>query len=232
MSTVSADEIAKFGRLAAQWWNPAGPMKPLHRMNPLRVEWVGSRIDSRLEAPIRLLDLGCGAGLAAEAFARRGYDVLGVDAAAEAIAAAELHAAEAGLPLAYRAGSAEQLVAEGLRFDVVTALEVIEHVADQAAFMALLAQLVRPGGLVFVSTLNRTWQSLAVAKIGAEYVARMLPAGTHNWRQFVPPEALAGHARAAGLRLVDLTGLDMNVLTGAWRATRRVGVNYLAAFEG
>ena len=195
MPSASASEIAKFGRLAAQWWDPAGPMRPLHAMNPLRVEWIGSR----LAAGARVLDLGCGAGIAAEAFARRGFDVLGVDASAEAIAAGEAHAAGKGLALAYRCGAAEDLVAEGLVFDAVTALEVIEHVEDQAAFMALLAALVRPGGMVFVSTLNRTVRSLAVAKVGAEYIARVLPAGTHDWRRFVPPDALAGYARAAGV---------------------------------
>jgi 2-polyprenyl-6-hydroxyphenyl methylase/3-demethylubiquinone-9 3-methyltransferase len=227
MPSVDTSEIAKFGRLAAAWWDPAGPMRPLHAMNPLRVEWIGGR----LAAGARLLDLGCGAGIAAEAFARRGFDVLGVDASAEAIAAGRAHAAGKaaahGLALAYRCGAAEDLVAEGLVFDAVTALEVIEHVQDQAAFMTLLAALVRPGGMVFVSTLNRTVRSLAVAKVGAEYIARVLPAGTHDWRRFVPPDALAGYARAAGLVLTDITGMAM--APGGWRATRDVGVNYLAA---
>ena len=228
MTTVVSEEIAKFAALAPRWWDPNGPMRPLHRMNPLRVGWI----DQRIAPQSRLLDLGCGAGIAAEAFARRGNSVLGVDASAEAIAAAEAHAAGAGLDLTYLAGSAEDLVAEGRRFDVVTALEVIEHTVDQAAFMRLLAGLLVPGGKVFVSTLNRTLRSLAVAKIGAEYVARLLPAGTHDWRRFVPPEALAGFGRAAGLRLIDLTGMEMGTLSGDWRATRDVRINYLAAFEG
>jgi 2-polyprenyl-6-hydroxyphenyl methylase/3-demethylubiquinone-9 3-methyltransferase len=228
MTTVVSEEIAKFAALAPRWWDPNGPMRPLHRMNPLRVGWI----DQRIAPQSRLLDLGCGAGIAAEAFARRGHSVLGVDASAEAIAAAEAHAAGAGLDLTYLAGSAEDLVAEGRRFDVVTALEVIEHTVDQAAFMRLLAGLLVPGGKVFVSTLNRTLRSLAVAKIGAEYVARLLPAGTHDWRRFVPPEALAGFGRAAGLRLIDLTGMEMGTLSSDWRATRDVRINYLAAFEG
>jgi 2-polyprenyl-6-hydroxyphenyl methylase/3-demethylubiquinone-9 3-methyltransferase len=198
-------------------------MRPLHAMNPLRVEWIGSR----LSAGARVLDLGCGAGIAAEAFARRGFDVLGVDASAEAIAAAEAHAAGREFSLHYRCGSGEDLAAEGMVFDAVTALEVIEHVEDQGAFMALLAALVRPGGMVFVSTLNRTVRSLAVAKLGAEYIARVLPVGTHDWRRFVPPEALAGYARAAGLVVTDITGMAM--ASGGWRATRDVGVNYLSA---
>jgi 2-polyprenyl-6-hydroxyphenyl methylase/3-demethylubiquinone-9 3-methyltransferase len=195
-------------------------------MNPLRVGWI----DARLPGPVRMLDLGCGAGIAAEAFARRGHTVLGVDASAEAVATATAHAEGLDLDLVYRVGSAEDLVAEGMRFDAVTALEVIEHVEDQAAFMRLLASLVVPGGRVFVSTLNRTFRSLAIAKVGAEYVARLLPRGTHDWRRFVPPAALAAYGRAAGLCLLDITGMEMSVLSGDWRATRDVGVNYLAAF--
>jgi len=231
MSTVAADEIAKFGRLAPRWWDASGPMRPLHRMNPLRVGWIDRHITARLSEPVRLLDLGCGAGIAAEALARRGHTVLGVDASAEAIAAAEAHAEGEGLPLTYRVGAAEDLEAEGQRFDVVTSLEVIEHVDDQQGFMRLLANLTQPGGLVFISTLNRTLRSLAVAKIGAEYIARLLPAGTHDWRRFVAPEALAGYGREAGLRLIDITGMEMSPLTGNWRASRDVGVNYLAAFQ-
>jgi 2-polyprenyl-6-hydroxyphenyl methylase/3-demethylubiquinone-9 3-methyltransferase len=206
-------------------------MRPLHRMNPLRVGWIDQRITARLNPPVRLLDLGCGAGIAAEAFARRGHTVLGLDASAEAIAAAEAHAKDEALHLTYRVGAAEDLEAEGQTFEVVTALEVIEHVEDPAAFMRQLASLTLPGGLVFVSTLNRTLRSLAMAKIGAEYIARLLPIGTHDWRRFVAPEALAGYGRAAGLRLIDLTGMEMSALSGNWRAKRDVGVNYLAAFQ-
>lgn len=226
MSSIDTAEVAKFGRLAPRWWDETGPMRPLHRMNPLRVGWI----DERLPGPSKLLDMGCGAGIAAEALARRGHTVLGLDASAEAIEAAREHGEGPGLALSYRVGAAEDLVAEGARFDAVTALEVIEHVEDQAAFMQLLARLVIPGGRVFVSTLNRTWRSLAVAKVGAEYVAGLLPRGTHDWRRFVPPETLAKHGRAAGLSLLDITGMDMGVLSGNWRATRHVGVNYLAAF--
>ena len=230
MSSVDTAEIAKFSLLAQRWWDPAGPMRPLHRMNPLRVAWIDDRIRARLPAPVRLLDLGCGAGIAAEALARRGHDVLGLDASPEAIEAAQSHAASLSVTLRYRAGEPEDLIADGQKFDVVTALEVIEHVEDQPAFMRLLATLTAPGGLVFVSTINRTWRSLAVAKIGAEYIARLLPPGTHDWRRFVPPETLASHARAAGLALFDITGMEMGLATGDWRPTRDVGVNYLAAF--
>ncbi|RZM27979.1 MAG: 3-demethylubiquinone-9 3-O-methyltransferase, partial [Sphingomonas sp.] len=161
------DEIAKFNRLAAEWWDPAGPMAPLHAMNPLRTGWVDSHVPERG----RLLDVGCGAGLAAEAFAQMGFDVLGIDAAADPIAAATAHAEDAGLSLVYRVATAEALVAECMRFPVVTALEVIEHVTDPAQFLALLSRLLEPGGSLFISTLNRTLRSLAVGKIGAEYIA-------------------------------------------------------------
>jgi 2-polyprenyl-6-hydroxyphenyl methylase/3-demethylubiquinone-9 3-methyltransferase len=231
VSSVDSTEVAKFGLLAGRWWDESGPMRPLHRMNPLRVGWI----DERLAGPARLLDVGCGAGIAAEALAKCGHSVLGLDASVEAIEAAEAHAAglaaaELDLALTYRVGAAEDLLAEPARFEAVTALEVIEHVEDQAGFMHLLASLVVPGGQVFVSTLNRTLRSLAVAKLGAEYVARLLPRGTHDWRRFVPPETLAAYGRAAGLALVAITGMEMGVLSGAWRPTRDVGVNYLAAF--
>jgi 2-polyprenyl-6-hydroxyphenyl methylase/3-demethylubiquinone-9 3-methyltransferase len=231
MSSVASEEVAKFARLAPLWWDPRGPMRPLHQMNPLRVGWIDQHIAARLGAPVHLLDLGCGAGIAAEALARRGHTVLGVDASPEAIAAAEAHAAGEGLALTYRVGTPEALAEAGQVFQAVNALEVIEHVDDQDGFMRLLASLVAPGGLLFVSTVNRTVRSLAMAKIGAEYVARLLPIGTHDWRKFVPPEALAGHARAAGLRMIDLAGMAMSPLSGTWKTTRDVGVNYLAAFQ-
>lgn len=231
MSSIDAEEINKFSALAADWWNPKGPMRPLHAMNPLRVSWIDEQIAARLGPNIRLLDLGCGAGLAAEALARRGHDVLGLDASAPAIEAARAHAAGQDLALAYRAGSAEELLAEGAQFDAVSALEVIEHVEDQAGFVALLAGLSRPGGMVFISTMNRTLRSLAVAKIGAEYVARVLPAGTHDWRKFIAPEALAAQGRRAGLLLRGLTGMVMHPVSGGWRASPDVSINYLAAFE-
>ena len=237
--SVSSDEIVRFDALAARWWDPDGPMRPLHRMNKLRVGWIErqlERMPRRTAATrLRVLDLGCGAGLASEALAASGYDVLGVDASAEAIAAAELHQAGAAVanhvtgPLSYRRGSAEMLVQEGLRFDAVIALEVIEHVPDPAGFLALLERLLAPGGMIVISTVNRTWRSLATAKIGAEYVLRLLPIGTHDWRKFVTPAELGGHAAAAGLRVSDIAGMVPGI--GGWRESRDTAVNYIAAID-
>jgi 2-polyprenyl-6-hydroxyphenyl methylase/3-demethylubiquinone-9 3-methyltransferase len=206
-------------------------MRELHRMNRARTEWVAAHIRARQgDGALPVLDLGCGGGIATEALARLGFAMTGVDGAPEAINVARAHAAEAGLEIDYRAGMAEDVLAGGTRFAAVTALEIIEHVPDQAAFVATLGGLLQPGGLLFVSTLNRTLASLAVAKIGAEYVARLLPAGTHDWRRFVKPEELAAMGRGAGLRLVDVAGLVFDPGRGAWRIGRSAAINYIAAF--
>jgi 2-polyprenyl-6-hydroxyphenyl methylase/3-demethylubiquinone-9 3-methyltransferase len=223
--SASAAEVAKFDRLASRWWDPNGPMKPLHRMNPARVAWI----EGLLQGPSRILDVGCGAGLAAEALARRGHDVLGIDAAGEAIEVARAHAAGQGVSLAYRCCLAEALASEGLRFPVIMSLEVIEHVHDPARFVQVLAGLLEPGGLLVLSTLNRTRRSWVTAKLGAEYVLRMLPVGTHDWKAFITPAELAGMLRAAGLRVGQITGLVADPLSGRWRTGRDMGVNYMVA---
>ncbi len=232
--TVSAAEVARFDALAARWWDPHGPMRALHRMNPARVDWIAARVAQAFPGAtgLALLDVGSGAGVAAEALARRGFDVLGIDAAPDAIAAGAAHAAGLGLSLAYRVASPEDLAAEDRRFPVITALEVIEHVPDPDLFLRTVARLLAPGGVLVLSTLNRTAASFVAAKIAAEYVLRWLPPGTHDWRRFLTPAELAGGLRRAGLRVSDLAGLVLDPLSGRWRVGQSVGVNYLMAARG
>jgi 2-polyprenyl-6-hydroxyphenyl methylase/3-demethylubiquinone-9 3-methyltransferase len=234
--TASRGEIAKFDALAAEWWDPRGPMAPLHAMNPLRCGWVARQLAPRHGGDpgrlqdVALLDVGCGAGLAAEGMARLGARVTGLDAAPAAIAAARAHATAGGLEIDYREGMPEDLATEGTHFDAVLALEVIEHVTDRAAFLAALAGLTRPGGMVFLSTLNRTARSWLFAKAGAEYVLRLLPRGTHDWKMFVTPAELGAEARRAGLRPVAVSGMvPQGAPNGPWRESRDVAVNYIMA---
>jgi 2-polyprenyl-6-hydroxyphenyl methylase / 3-demethylubiquinone-9 3-methyltransferase len=237
--TAIGSEIAKFDRLASRWWDPRGPMAPLHAMNPARMRWITERLarahrrdpaSPKSLSGLRVLDVGCGAGLASEFLARADANVTGLDAAAEAIGAARAHAERAGLRISYREGTPESLLAAGdmAGFDAVLALEVIEHVADRGAFCRHLASLLRPDGRLFLSTLNRTARSLLLAKIGAEYVLRLLPVGTHDWQMFVRPAELGADLRGAGLKVADLAGLSLDLLTGRWRVTRDLGVNYIA----
>jgi len=231
--SIRPGEIAKFDALADRWWDPSGPMRPLHMMNPVRAGWITTRIARKFGsvAGVRVLDVGCGAGLLSEALAKAGCDVLGLDAAAEAIATAQTHAAGQGLLLRYRAGTAEDLAAEGQKFPVITALEIIEHVADPAAFIATLAGLLEPGGLLFISTLNRTSRAYLVAKFGAEYVLRMLPIGTHEWKNFITPVELGQLCQAEGLRLADTAGISFSPLRRQFAISRDTSINYIAMAE-
>ncbi|KGJ16636.1 bifunctional 2-polyprenyl-6-hydroxyphenol methylase/3-demethylubiquinol 3-O-methyltransferase UbiG [Paracoccus sanguinis] len=238
-SSIDAAEVAKFEAMAAEWWDPKGKFKPLHMLNPVRLDYIAGQIaaefarDRRSLRPfegLRLLDIGCGGGLVSEPMARLGADVTGADAAEGNIRIARLHAEQSGLGIDYRATTAEALLDAGERFDVVLALEIVEHVADPQAFVTTCARLLRPGGLLVASTLNRTPQSFAAAIVGAEWVMRWLPRGTHDWRRFIRPDDLAGMFAAAGVRVVDRAGMVFNPVTFGWSLSPRdLSVNYLMA---
>jgi 2-polyprenyl-6-hydroxyphenyl methylase/3-demethylubiquinone-9 3-methyltransferase len=237
-TSIDTAEIEKFSRIAADWWNPSGPFRPLHRLNPARLSYIRQQAirhfgrDGDMAVPLTgltALDIGCGGGLVAEPIARMGGEVTAVDVDANAIAAARTHAGERELHIDYRVGAAEDLVAEGGRFDIVLALEIVEHVADRDAFLAMLGSLVAHGGLCILSTLNRTLPSLALGIGAAEYLLRWVEPGTHDWRKFVKPSELASGLRHAGFELVDLTGLAFDPLKGAFRlAAGNVAINYFA----
>jgi 2-polyprenyl-6-hydroxyphenyl methylase/3-demethylubiquinone-9 3-methyltransferase len=236
-ATIDSAEIARFESMAADWWDPDGKFRPLHRMNPLRIGYIRDRICARLGrdplAPkplsgLRILDIGCGGGLLSEPMARLGATVTGVDAGTEAIGVARAHAAESGLAIDYRCSSAEDLAASGVRFDAVLALEIVEHVADVDAFCQALATLLRPGGTLVMSTLNRTRRSWAVAILGAEHLLRIIPRGTHEWRKFLKPHELAAALRRAGLEVGDIAGMVPDPRGGGWRlAPHHLAVNYI-----
>ncbi|MFC0409482.1 bifunctional 2-polyprenyl-6-hydroxyphenol methylase/3-demethylubiquinol 3-O-methyltransferase UbiG [Roseomonas elaeocarpi] len=223
--TARPDEIRKFDALAARWWDPRGPMAPLHAMNPLRCGWIAERLAPGGDlSGLRILDVGCGAGLAAEALARRGAEVTAIDASVEALAVARQHAEGSGLPIDYRCAPPEALEGE---WDAVVSLEVVEHVDHRPDFLRALAARTRPGGAVFLSTLNRTPRSFVMAKLGAEYVFRLLARGTHDWRKFVSPAELGAELRQVGLRVTDIAGMSFSPIERRWKATRDVGINYI-----
>jgi len=235
--TAVRSEIERFDRLSATWWNPTGPMRPLHVVNSLRLGYVVERIGSHFGlghraslAGLRILDVGCGGGLLSEPLARQGAQVVGVDASPGNVAAARRHAAAQGVAVDYRLGEAAQVLGPDESFDVVLALEVVEHVDDVPAFVGSVARAVAPGGLLLASTIDRTLKSFVFAIVGAEYILRVLPRGTHQWRRFVRPTELATAAGHAGLQQTDLRG--MRYLPVLHRASwcRDTRVNYLATF--
>jgi 2-polyprenyl-6-hydroxyphenyl methylase/3-demethylubiquinone-9 3-methyltransferase len=234
--TVDRHDIDRFAAQAASWWDPRGSFRPLHQINPARIDFVRGELlahfhrDPRSLSPfagLRLADIGCGGGLIAEPMSRLGFAVTGIDADAEAIEVARAHAAASGLAIDYRVADVEVLAAEGERFDAVLALEIVEHVADRDRFLMALAQLVKPGGMFIGATLNRTARSFALAIVGAEYVLRWLPPGTHDWNRFVRPSEFALPLRRAGLAAASLAGLSYDWRGGGWRISDDLSVNYM-----
>ncbi|MFQ6016936.1 MAG: bifunctional 2-polyprenyl-6-hydroxyphenol methylase/3-demethylubiquinol 3-O-methyltransferase UbiG [Kiloniellaceae bacterium] len=235
-ASVDPAEVAKFSAMAEDWWDPAGKFRPLHKLNPARLRFIRDRIAARHQrdpladgplAGVTILDIGCGGGLLSEPLARLGARMTGIDASERNIGIARLHAADSGLEIDYRHTTAETLAAEGESFDVVLNMEVVEHVADVASFMEASASLVKPGGAMIVATLNRTPKAFLLAVVGAEYLLRWLPRGTHDWRRFLRPSELAAAMRPQGLEIEEITGVVYNPLTDSWRLSRDLDVNYM-----
>jgi len=234
--SVDPAEVEKFAKLSEQWWDPQGSFAPLHKFNPIRLRFIRDVAaehfarDARTVRPfegLSLLDLGCGGGLLSEPMARLGFAVTGLDAAEKNVRAATAHAARSGLPIRYRSGTAEALAAESATFDVVLNMEVVEHVADVGEFLSTSAALINPGGVMFVATLNKTAKSFALAKIGAEYILRWLPAGTHDWNRFIAPRDLCASLTAAGLGVLKVQGVTFDPLAWTWKLSADTDVNYM-----
>lgn len=238
-TTVDPEEVAKFEAMAAEWWDPHGKFKPLHMMNPVRLDYICAQVaaefDRDLTGPrpfegLRILDIGCGGGLLCEPMARLGATVVGADAAERNIPVAQVHAEQSGLAIEYRHTTAEAMAAAGEVFDVVLNMEVVEHVADPLAYLTACRELLRPGGLHLCSTINRNAKSFALAIVGAEWVMRWLPKGTHEWDRFITPEELYGLLQQAGLEPVDRKGYVFNPVSWQWRISDRdLSVNYVTA---
>ena len=239
VNTIDPAEVAKFEAMAAEWWDPNGKFKPLHLMNPCRLDYITRQIAAEFGrdltghspfAGLRILDIGCGGGLLSEPMARLGADVLGADAAPRNIPVAQLHAEQSGLTIDYRHITAEALAEAGERFDVVLNMEVVEHVADPQAYLTACQQLLKPGGLMICSTLNRNPKSFMMAIVGAEWVMRWLPKGTHDWAKFITPDELYALIRGAGLDPVDRKGMVFNPVSWRWGLSDRdLSVNYVTA---
>ncbi|NIK48183.1 bifunctional 2-polyprenyl-6-hydroxyphenol methylase/3-demethylubiquinol 3-O-methyltransferase UbiG [Variibacter gotjawalensis] len=235
-TTIDAAEVARFQKLAATWWDEAGPMRMLHRLNPVRLGYIRDRCAEHFGRDakqldslkgLRVIDIGCGAGILSEPLARLGADVTGIDPAEENIALAREHAQASGLAIDYRAETAEALADAGEKFDLVLAMEVVEHVADLDLFVAKAAQMVKPGGLMIGATINRTLKSFGLAIVAAEYILRWVPRGTHSWDKFVTPEEFETAMRTGGLAVTHETGVIYNPLGDAWLINRDMDVNYM-----
>lgn len=237
-TSVDEAEVERFARHAPDWWNPRGPMAALHKFNPVRLAYIRDQAAARFGrdakeidclAGLRFLDIGCGGGILSEPLARLGAAMVGADPAEDNVEAARAHAAESGLAIDYRAVTAEELAQAGERFDVVLAMEVVEHVLDVDLFVATCARMVKPGGLLIAATLNRTLKSFALAIVGAEYVLRWLPRGTHRWEKFVTPRELERAVESSGLRVIGERGVVYNVLADRWQLSSDMDVNYMLA---
>ena len=236
IATVDQNEVDRFDNLAGQWWDSSGPMRALHRLNPVRLAYIRDRICLNFErdplapnplAGLRVLDMGCGAGLLSEPLRRLGAEVVGCDAASEVIEVARRHAATVELDIDYRQMTAEQLATADERFDAIVAMEILEHVSDVSAFVGALGGLISPGGALVAATLNRTPKSYAFAIVGAEWIMGWLPRGTHQWNKFLRPSEVARELRRAGYVVGDVTGVSYDALTGGWHTSTDTGVNYL-----
>lgn len=240
-SSANPEEIARFAAIADGWWDTGGDMKPLHELNPVRLQYIRDRVVSEMNLRnppseplkgVRILDVGCGGGLIAEPLARMGAAVTAIDAGRETIRIAQLHADQGGVAVDYRCAAPEHLLSGSERFDVLTVMEVVEHVDHREAFLKSCAHLVKQDGLLFAATLNRTLKSLVLAKIGAEYLLRWLPVGTHSWKKFVKPAELAAPLRDAGLTVQHMTGVIYNPINGVWSLNgRNLDVNYMGWFK-
>jgi 2-polyprenyl-6-hydroxyphenyl methylase/3-demethylubiquinone-9 3-methyltransferase len=239
-STVDAAEVERFARHAQDWWDARGPMAALHKFNPTRIAYIRDNAAEHFDRDpkkldclkgLRVLDIGCGGGLLSEPLARLGAQVTGADPAEKNIAVAKLHAEQSGVAVDYRATTAEALADAGERFDIVLAMEVVEHVADVTLFVARCAEMVQPGGLMIAATINRTLKSFALAIVGAEYVLRWLPRGTHQWDKFVTPDELEIAMERAGLRTTDERGVIYNLIADRWELSTDTDVNYMVLAE-
>ena len=240
-SSIDPAEVARFSAMAAEWWDPEGKFKPLHRFNPVRLAFIRDEAALRFGRDItkrrpfeglRLLDIGCGGGLLSEPMTRLGFSVTGVDASERNIGTASAHAAEQGLDIDYRCGAAEELLAHGeAPFDLVLNMEVVEHVADHTAFLKDTARLVAPGGFMIVATLNRTPKAMAMAVIGAEYILRWLPVGTHDWKKFLKPDEIAAALADEPVRVAGPFGVSYDPFTGRWSRSGDVDVNYMMTVD-
>ena len=236
ISSVDSAEVAKFSRLAAEWWDPSGKFAPLHKFNPVRLSFIRDQALARFQRDrqslrpfdgLSLLDIGCGGGLLSEPMSRLGFAVMGADASEKNIGTARTHAAQSDAAVNYRVATAEALAEAGESFDVVLNMEVVEHVADVGAYLKACAALVKPGGLTVVATLNKTLKALALAKIGAEYVLGWLPRGTHDWNRFLPPADLREMLEESGLRVLKTQGVSFDPLSWGWKLSEDVDVNYM-----